>query len=125
MHFAIDALVEPAAFALRYTVETRSDERPMTPECVGEIANPTVFAPWLGPEPHVAVDAGTAKLAQDLVGEEANSLEQARILHQYVIGHMAYDAAQRSWVGSSSHARPAAKDRPTALFCRSLRGGRW
>jgi len=104
MHFAAEALAEPAAFALHYTVETRVDERPMTPECVGEIANPAAFAPWLGPEQHVTVDAETAKLARDLVGTETNILEQARILYKYVIGHMAYDAAQQSWVGSSSHA---------------------
>ena len=104
LHFAEEALSSPAEFALTYVVETRSDERPLDAACVADLSNPHAFAPWLAAEQHVAVDDDTAKLARDLVGDETNILEQARILYRYVTGHMQYDAAQQSWVGSSTHA---------------------
>jgi transglutaminase-like putative cysteine protease len=91
-------------FRLRYRVERRPVAHMLDPRCVGPVETPALFALSLRGEQFVDVNETTRELARDVVGGEANLLDQARRIYEYVSGTMRYDAARQSWKGSMEHA---------------------
>jgi transglutaminase-like putative cysteine protease len=89
---------------ISYGVERLPVMHLLDPSCARPLLSPRAFARHLAAETHVDVDDKTRSLALEIIGAERNPVIQARHLYDYVTGHMAYDATQQSWKGSTQHA---------------------
>lgn len=63
-----------------------------------------LYQKYLCPERYVPVDDKMKKLALEIVGREQNVLEAAKMIFDYVVKRVGYNAQEQSWVGSSEHA---------------------
>jgi len=105
LHAHMGALEDvEATFQIRYLVERTAITHRLDPACVRPLESSALFEPWLRAEQFVDVDDKTRKLALEVVGAKTNMLDQARLVYDYVVGTMTYDAAQQSWKGSTEHA---------------------
>lgn len=94
----------PLRVELRYLVERLPVAQVLHPACARPLATPELFARHLAPEEFVDVNDRTRALADEIVGDERNALEQVKQIYRYVTGTMTYDAAKQSWKGSTEHA---------------------
>jgi transglutaminase-like putative cysteine protease len=93
-----------APFRIRYRVERRRLPHMLDPACARPLETPALFERALWAEEFAEVSDRTRRLAQDIVGPEGNTLEQARRIYDYVSGTMTYNAAEQSWKESTEHA---------------------
>lgn len=94
----------PVEVEFRYLVERLPVPHRLDPTLVRPVPTLQLFSRVLGIEQFVDINDKTRSLAREIVADEANILLQARLLYDYVIGTMSYDAAQQSWKGSTEHA---------------------
>jgi len=88
---------------IRYLVERTSVAHTLERACVRRLDAPVLFEQSLRAEQFVTVDQKTVALARNVVGQEANTLDQAQLIYDYVTSTMSYDATQQSWLGSTEH----------------------
>lgn len=89
---------------IRYLVERTPVDHALERACVRRLDTPAFFERSLRAEQFVTVDDKTVALARNVVGNETNALDQARLIYDHVTSAMSYDATQQSWLGSTEHA---------------------